>query len=168
MKNDRSPSGATIRNSPICVCSHMILRQIPAAGIDHRLLVLAEAVEEIEHGIAARFVGVVAWRQQDAVLDMAVREACWGRSGIRLAGKRAQAMHWRIRATSISNSHSREQLPHASLLISQGLHGIETCGARGGIQARRMLTPIENMIAVTTIHHGTAVTLMEGRSRRAR
>src|ERR1017187_5911436 len=39
-----------------------ILNQVPAARVEKRLLILAETVQEIEHGIAARLLRIVAGR----------------------------------------------------------------------------------------------------------
>src|SRR6267154_1453957 len=40
-----------------------ILHQIESSGVDEYLLVVAEAVEEIEDGVVARSVGVIAGRK---------------------------------------------------------------------------------------------------------
>ncbi len=44
-----------------------ILDEVPAAGVEKCLLVVAESVEEIENGEAARFVGVKAGWQKNAI-----------------------------------------------------------------------------------------------------
>ena len=44
-----------------------IFDEVPSAGVNKGLLVIAEAVEEIENGEAARFVGIKAGRQKNAV-----------------------------------------------------------------------------------------------------
>jgi hypothetical protein len=44
-----------------------IFDQVPAVGVEKGLLVVAEAVKEIEDGEAARSVGVKAGRQEDAI-----------------------------------------------------------------------------------------------------
>lgn len=44
-----------------------ILDEVPAAGVEERLLVVAEAVEEIENREVARFVGIKAGRQKDTI-----------------------------------------------------------------------------------------------------
>ena len=44
-----------------------IFGEIPAARANEGLLVVAKAVQEIQDGIMAIFVGVVAWRQKRAV-----------------------------------------------------------------------------------------------------
>jgi hypothetical protein len=44
-----------------------IFNKVPAAGMEEGLLVVAEAVEKIENGEAAGFVGVKAGRQENAI-----------------------------------------------------------------------------------------------------
>jgi hypothetical protein len=44
-----------------------VFDEIPAAGVEEGLLVVAEAVKEIEDGEAAGFVGVKAGRQKNAI-----------------------------------------------------------------------------------------------------
>jgi hypothetical protein len=51
-----------------------ILDEVPAAGVEKCLLVVAESVEEIENGEAARFVGIKAGRQKDAVRNRARKD----------------------------------------------------------------------------------------------
>jgi hypothetical protein len=50
------------------------LHEVPAAGTEEHLFVVAEAVEKIEDGVAAGFVGVEAWRQENTVGDGAMKD----------------------------------------------------------------------------------------------
>ena len=50
-----------------------VLHEVPAAGVQKHLLVIAESVEEIQDGEAASFVRVVAGRQENAVRNRAAQ-----------------------------------------------------------------------------------------------
>jgi hypothetical protein len=45
------------------------LDEVPAAGTEKHLLVVAKAVEKIEDGVAAELIGVEAGRKKNAVRD---------------------------------------------------------------------------------------------------
>jgi hypothetical protein len=71
-----------------------ILDEVPAAGTEEHLFVVAEAVEEIEDGVAARFVGVEAGRKKNAVGDRAMEDS----AGERIAfGARSSEGGWEVK-----------------------------------------------------------------------
>src|ERR1700730_11771318 len=46
-----------------------ILDEVEAAGMDEHLVVVAETMKKVKHGIAACFFRLVAGRQEDAITD---------------------------------------------------------------------------------------------------
>lgn len=63
-----------------------VFNEIPAAGTEEHLFVVAEAVEEIENGVAAGFVGVEAGRKENAVGDGATEDFAGERIAFGAAG----------------------------------------------------------------------------------
>ncbi len=107
-----------------------ILNQIPAARVEQGLLILAETVQEIEHGIAARLLRIVAGRQQHAIRTTATCEnLARDRTAFRAAGG------VRGDRTTSASRERRAQSQAQSLFISQGLDGIEPRRARCGIHS---------------------------------
>ena len=111
-----------------------ILREIEAAGVDHGLLVLAEAVQEIQHRVAARPVVVVAGRQQNAVLDFAVEKLA-GHGATLGPRRRLRGCHQREWEGDQQKSNARK---HPSRRLT---HIAEPAQGRGARPARRGTFP---------------------------
>jgi hypothetical protein len=63
-----------------------VFDEIPASGVEKRLLVVAKSMEEIEDWKAPRFVGVKAGWQENAIWNRAREDLAWDRVALDAAG----------------------------------------------------------------------------------
>src|SRR6266436_3941795 len=83
-----------------------IFDEIHAARMNEELIVVGQAVEQIEDGITTRFLRVVAWRQQYAVGDSAHENFAWQGDAFGASGS---PRRWRPKNTTHVAHQQRRQ-----------------------------------------------------------